>query len=70
MVEIKDIRLRNNIVSIDMFYSSQQIHLLKNEGGEIIEGDSSQIDTVEDFWTFEKKLNGKTNWQLVRVNAS
>jgi predicted lipid-binding transport protein (Tim44 family) len=70
VVDIKDIRFRNNIVSIDMFYSSQQIHLLKNEAGEIIEGDSSQIDTVEDFWTFEKKLNSKMNWQLVRVNAS
>lgn len=68
-VEIKDIQLRNNIVSIDVFYYSQQINILKNNKGEVIEGDVSQIDNVEDIWTFSKELNS-SNWLLVKVNAS
>ncbi len=68
-VEIKNIQLQNNKVSIDVFYHSQQINLLKNSAGEIIEGDVSQIDNVEDMWTFAKELNSG-NWLLVKVNAS
>jgi predicted lipid-binding transport protein (Tim44 family) len=70
MVEIKDIQLRNNKVSIDVLYGSQQINLLKDEKGDIIEGDVSQIDYIEDTWQFVKDLNGKANWKLVNVNAS
>ncbi len=70
ITEIKDIQLRNNILTIDMLFGSQQITLLKNDKGEIIEGDPSQIDHVEDLWTFSKELNGQQNWLLVKVNAS
>ena len=69
-VEIKNIQLRNNILSIDVFYHSQQISILKNKTGEIIEGDVSQIDNVEDMWTFAKELGSGNNWQLVKVNAA
>lgn len=69
-VEIKDIELRNNIVSIDVFYHSQQITILKNTSNEIIEGDVSQIDNVEDMWTFSKELGSGNPWLLVKVNES
>ena len=70
IVEIKDIQLRNNKLSINILFGSQQITLLKNDKNEIIEGNSSQIDHVEDLWTFTKELNGSKNWLLVKVNAS
>lgn len=70
LVEIKNIQLDRAQVSIDVLYNSQQITLLKNSKGEIIEGNSSQIDNVEDIWTFSKKLNSSESWLLVKVNAS
>jgi predicted lipid-binding transport protein (Tim44 family) len=69
LVEIKNIQLVKNKLSIDVFYGSQQITLLKNDKGEIIEGNSSQIDHVEDMWGFSKTIN-YTDWKLVKVNAS
>ena len=69
VVEIKNIQLVKNKLSIDIFYGSQQITLLKNDKGEIIEGNSSQIDNVEDMWSFSKTIN-YTDWKLVKVNAS
>jgi predicted lipid-binding transport protein (Tim44 family) len=69
-IEIKDIRLANNIVSIDVFYNSQQITLLKDSNNKVVEGDASQIDNVEDFWTYSKELNSGNNWLLVKVNAA
>lgn len=69
-VEIKDIKLKNKTLSIEVFYHSQQINLLKDSKGEIIEGDVSQIDNVEDTWTFSKELNSNEDWKLVKVNAA
>ncbi len=69
-VKIKAIELKGNYLSIDVFYESQQINLIKNDQGEIIEGNSSQIDYVEDTWGFTKELNGRNNWKLVEVNAT
>ncbi|MCT4634741.1 MAG: Tim44/TimA family putative adaptor protein [Rickettsiales bacterium] len=66
-VEIKNIKLRNKTLSIEVFYHSQQINLLKNKKEEIIEGDVSQIDNVEDTWTFSKELNSNEDWKLVKV---
>lgn len=70
VVEIKNIELKKNKVSIDVFYQSQQITLLKNNEGKIVEGDVSQVDNVNDTWTFSKELNSKNNWHLVRVIPS
>lgn len=69
-VEIKNIHLDRGQVSIDVLYNSQQITLLKDRDGKIIEGNSSQIDNVEDIWTFSKRLNANESWLLVKVNAS
>lgn len=70
LIKIEDIQFKNNKVSIDVLYGSQQINLLKNSIGEIVEGDPSQIDHIEDIWTFAKELNGKETWKLVKVNAA
>ncbi len=69
VAKINHLKLENNMIFVDMRYESQQIALLKNEKGEIIQGDVSQIDNVEDYWTFSKELDGKNNWLLVKVNA-
>lgn len=70
IVEIKNIQLMDNKVFIDVFYQSQQINILKNNQGEIIEGDVSQVDNIKDVWTFSKDLKLSDRWHLVQVNAS
>ena len=68
VVEIKNIQLDGKKVIIDMFFVSQQITLLKNDQNEIVEGNPSQIDNVEDVWRFSRELNSKENWLLINVN--
>lgn len=70
VVKIKNINLIGKEVTIDMLYESQQITLLKDQKGNIVEGDSSQIDHIEDFWSFSKELNAAEDWKLVKVNAA
>ena len=68
VVEIKNIQLNGKTVIIDVFYVSQQITLLKNDKDEVVEGNPSQIDNVEDVWRFSRELNSKESWLLVNVN--
>jgi predicted lipid-binding transport protein (Tim44 family) len=70
LIKIENIQLKNNKIAIDVLYASQQINLLKNSDGNIIEGIPSQIDHMEDVWTFAKTLNSRETWKLVKVNAT
>lgn len=70
LVKIKTIVLRNNKITIEVLYESQQINIIKDKNGNIIEGSASEIDNIEDVWTFEKECNvDNRNWKLVKVNA-
>ncbi len=63
--EIESVRFVEDKVNIVVKFVSEQINLLKNADGEIIEGDENYIQTISDVWTFEKVLDSKTNnWLL------
>lgn len=64
--EIKDIKRLKNTVKVVVEFVSEQINLLKNKDGEVIEGDENFVQKITDMWTFERPLNAKTNiWTLV-----
>ncbi len=52
-------------VNLVVKFVSEQVNLLKNAQGEIIEGDENYVQTISDVWTFEKSLNPRiNNWLL------
>lgn len=52
-------------VNLVVKFVSEQVNLLKNADGEIIEGDENYVQRISDVWTFEKPLNPKiNNWLL------
>lgn len=55
----------DNKVNIVVKFVSEQVNLLKNKDGEVIEGDENYVQTISDVWTFEKNMNSKiNNWLL------
>ncbi len=55
----------NNKVNLVVKFVSEQVNLLKNADGEIIEGDENYIQQISDIWTFEKSLDARVNnWML------
>ena len=55
----------NNKVNLVVKFVSEQVNLLKNAEGEIIEGDENYIQQISDVWTFEKSLDANVNnWML------
>ena len=52
-------------VNLVVKFVSEQVNLLKNAEGEVIEGDENYVQKISDVWTFEKSLNPRVNnWQL------
>lgn len=56
----------DNIAKITVEFISQQVNLLKNAKGEVIEGDENFVQCISDTWTFERALTSTNpNWLLV-----
>lgn len=66
-VEIIDAKIgKNEVAKLTVEYISQQVNLLKNAQGEVIEGDEQYIQIITDIWTFEKAMTSTNpNWLLV-----
>lgn len=64
--EIKDVRLLKNTAKIIVEFVSEQINILRDAEGKVIEGDENFVQKITDCWTFERALDAKTNqWSLV-----
>ena len=64
--EIKDIKNLKNTIKVVVEFVSEQVSILKNKDGEVIEGDENFVQKITDMWTFERPLNAKNNlWTLV-----
>ena len=62
---------QNGCASIVVKFVSEQINLLKNSAGEIVEGDENFVQKITDVWTFEKDINSPSKvWLLVSTKKN
>ena len=68
-IDIKDVKKLKNFLRISVLFESEQIKVLKDKKGKIIDGDQKKSILVKDLWTFEKKIQSKDlNWILVETS--
>lgn len=67
--EIEDIVIEGSLCRITMNFVTEQIFFIKS-GDEVIKGDKSKIEKIEDRWVFEKSLKS-TNpiWHVVETQS-
>ncbi len=69
-VVVKSAVTKNNKAQISVCYTTEQVPIIKDQDGKIIEGNPNQIDQVIDTWTFERSLRSRDpNWVLISTNA-
>jgi predicted lipid-binding transport protein (Tim44 family) len=69
--EIKDVKLLKNSARIVVEFISEQVNILRDAEGHVIEGDENFIQKIKDVWTFERSLNANSNkWLLVSTKKS
>jgi predicted lipid-binding transport protein (Tim44 family) len=69
-VEVKSINLKRKQLSIIVEYRSQQVEMIKDAKGNVIEGDASTPENITDLWTFTRPLiSNDPNWLLVQTHG-
>jgi predicted lipid-binding transport protein (Tim44 family) len=60
--------LQDTSAEITVKFVSEQIHVVRNRDGKIIEGDPSQLVQVEDEWTFRRDMRSRDpNWHITSL---
>ena len=68
-IQIKDVKKLKNLLRLSVLFETEQIKVLKDKKGKIIDGDQNTSILVKDLWTFEKKIQSKDlNWKLVETS--
>ena len=67
-VTIAQAKLSGSTATITVDLVSEQIHLIRDENGVILEGNPSQQHEVEDQWVFTRDLkNANPNWSIIET---
>ena len=68
-IEIKEMTKLKNFMRVSVLFETEQVKVLKDEKGKIIDGDQEKSILVKDLWTFERKIQtNDLNWKLVETS--
>ena len=66
--EFNAAKLVGNVATITVDFLSEQVHLIRNPQGVILEGNPSLHEPVEDRWVFSRNLaNTDPNWKIIET---
>lgn len=66
--DITDASLTGSTAHITVHFSSEQVSVVRNGKGEIVEGNPSDILPVEDHWVFERDITSRNpNWKIIET---
>jgi len=68
--EITDAEMRDRTASVSVTFVSEQINVLKDAEGRILDGDPNAVSTITDVWTFARNTKSRDpNWTLVATDG-
>jgi predicted lipid-binding transport protein (Tim44 family) len=51
-------------------FVSEQINVVRNADGQIVDGNPNEVQKVVDLWTFRRDTtSGDPNWQLIKTES-
>ena len=63
--------MRGSTARITIKFVSQQSTVIRDEHGEVVDGDPKEIVRVTDIWTFSRNTRSTDpNWALVETRAA
>ena len=68
--KLEEVNAEGRLANIAVRFESEQINIIRDSQGAIIDGDKDQAETVTDVWTFQRDLGSQNpNWQLVATRS-
>lgn len=63
---IDDVSMDGSVVSITVEFLTDQVKVIRDAQGEVVEGDPNKIEPIRDIWIFSRDMRSNDpNWQLV-----
>ena len=68
-IKIKNVSRLKDFLRLSVLFETEQIKVLKDKNGKVIDGNPKKSILVKDLWTFEKEINSiNMNWKLVETS--
>ena len=69
-VELADAQLRGSDARVTLRFTSEQVNVVRDAEGNVVEGDPGTAEEVIDIWTFERDTrSADPNWTLVETRT-
>lgn len=66
--DISEASLKGSVARLSVQFDSEQITVTRDDKGEIVEGDPSEVHYIEDEWVFERDITSKNpNWKIIET---
>jgi predicted lipid-binding transport protein (Tim44 family) len=67
---LDQVDVRDTIATLDVRFQSEQVNVVKDKSGTVIDGDREHVDSVTDIWSFSRDLSSSDpNWILVSTRS-
>ncbi len=68
--DILEASMDGRVAFLTVKFVTEQINVTRDDKGEVVDGDTSQVATVTDIWTFARNTRSRNpNWTLVATEA-
>lgn len=69
-VRLEDVTVKDRLATVAVRFESDQVNVIKDAEGEVLDGDPEQIESVTDIWTFQRDLSSSNpNWLLTATRS-
>ena len=69
--DILEARLEGRMAFVTVKFQSEQVNVTRDQSGEVVDGDPTQVTDVTDIWTFARNTRARDpNWTLVETRSS
>ncbi len=69
--DLLEARLEGRMAFVTVKFHSEQVNVTRDKGGEVVDGDPTQVTDVTDIWTFARNTRARDpNWTLVETRSS
>jgi predicted lipid-binding transport protein (Tim44 family) len=63
-----ELRDRNAVVTVS--FRSEQVNVIRDRDGKVVDGDPTRVDRVTDIWTFSRSTRSRDpNWTLIATRS-
>ena len=67
---LESVTVKKRMATISVRFESEQVNVIKNSEGVVVDGDPEHVESVTDIWTFERDLSlSDPHWLLVATRS-